>query len=81
MFGLQLATCLSTLGCAKRSHTQREAQPRTDAPETAEEKMQGGRKEYQLKWTTDPKNWKHSGESQTGYPHGRLTPQEVRKIL
>jgi hypothetical protein len=49
--------------------------------EEGEEKMQGGAKEYQLKWTTNPKTWKHSGESQAGYPHGRLSPQEVRKIL
>jgi hypothetical protein len=68
MFGFQAATCLSFLGCAKRSHTQSEAQPRTEAQETAEEMMQGGTKEYQLKWTTDPKTWKHSGESQSGYP-------------
>ena len=81
MFGFQAATCLPFLGCAKRSHTQSEAQPRTEEQEEGEERMQGGTKEYQLKWTTDPKTWKHSGDSQAGYHHGSLSPQEVRKIL
>jgi hypothetical protein len=45
------------------------------------EEMEGGREEYQLKWTTDPKDWKQTGESQQGYPHGRLVPEEVRRIL
>ena len=65
---LQLATCFSALGRAERSHIQREAPPRTEAKEVAEEKMQGGRKEYQHKWTTDQKDWKQTGESQSGVP-------------
>ena len=88
MFGFQAAACLSFFGLGgqpqseaqPQTEVQSEAKPRIEASEESEEEMQSGAKEYELKWTTNPKTW-NAQEPQSGYGHGRVTPQEVRKIL